>query len=326
MDNLGCSRTSNNNPLTVIGRVASRSGQVVDSVFEGSTELKTTDALEIQRLIQRPSDLAKDFLGSAERALALVGVGFGAAPISDFDRVLWKGEFDEAEHSRVPGGCPEGGEFCSAGEASNAEAGDQPVDGLINQNTVMKDISSKLAKRAARKILRGRLIAGLRFVAGLAADIIPYLGELFDGYEIGQTIEDGIALDRDISAAELYVRNGPQALEDLRISAEDRSFSSADAFKKDALGKFYGPAGPGYDYHHIVWQGGANADNIPAELLHSTENMVRIPRLLHEEITAAYSEDYEHTGKSLREWLDTQPYDVQRAEGIKVMRRLGIIK
>jgi hypothetical protein len=163
-------------------------------------------------------------------------------------------------------------------------------------------------------------------MAGIGADAIPIAGEVFDAYEIAQTIEEGVALEGEINAAQAYLRNGPQALDSLRVSAEDQSFSSVDAFKKDIVGKVYGPAGDGYEYHHIVGQGGANAQNIPPELLHSTENMIRIPKLLHEEISAEYSRTYLNTGKTLRDWLSTQPYEVQREEGIKVMRDLGIIK
>ena len=306
--------------------MVSPSGQVTDSVFEGSAELKTTDALEIQRLIQRPSDLAKDFLGSAERALALVGIGFGPAPTSDFDRLLWKGDFDEAKHPRVPRGSPEGGEFSSANGASNAENANQPADDLINQNVVVKDLMSKVKKRAARRLLRNRLVAGLRLLAGVAADAAPVAGEIFDAYEIAQTVSDGIALEKDVAAATAFVREGPQTLESLQMSTDYQPFSSFNAFKKDLLGKVFGPAGDGYEYHHIVEQGGAGLDDLPAGLMDSTENVVKIPRLLHEEINAEYGKYYEDTGKTLRDWLSTQPYEVRRAEGIEVMRRIGIIK
>jgi hypothetical protein len=314
------------NPITVVGRVAGPSGQVTDSVFVGSAELKMTDALEIQRLIQRPSDLAKDFLGGAEHALAFVGIGFGPAPISDFDRLLWKSDFDETKHPRVPGGSPEGGEFSSANEASNAENTDQPTDELINQNVVVKDLMSKVEKRAARKLLRNRLVAGLRLLASIAADAAPVAGEIFDAYEIAQTVSDGIALEKDVAAATAFVREGPQALESLQMSTDYQPFSSFDAFKKDLLGKVFGPAGDGCEYHHIVEQGGAGLDGLPAGLMDSTANVVKIPRLLHEEITAEYGRYYEDTGKTLRDWLSTQPYEVRRAKGIEVMHDLGIIE
>ncbi len=301
-------------------------GRIVDLVFEGATNLRAVGAFEKQKFIQKPSALAKDFLGAAQRPLAFVGIGFGAAPTSASDRLLWKGEFNEAEHPRVGPGTPEGGEFRSADGASDAEVADNPTDGLINQNVVARDLMSTVEKRAARRVLRNRIVAGLRLLAGTAADAVPIAGEIFDAVEIAQTIKDGVALEKDVNAAMAYAKEGPQALESLQMSPDYQSFSSVNAFKKIIIGKVFGPAGEGSEYHHIVWQGGANADNIPAELLHSTENMVRVPRLLHEAITAEYSLLYEGTGKTLREWLDTQPYEVQRAEGIKVMRKLGIIQ
>jgi hypothetical protein len=88
MHNPGCGLVPSNDPITVIGRVASPSGQVADIVFEGTSDLKASGAFEIQRLIQRPSDSAKEFLNHTERPLALVGISFGPAPISDFDRLL----------------------------------------------------------------------------------------------------------------------------------------------------------------------------------------------------------------------------------------------
>jgi hypothetical protein len=72
--------------------------------------------------------------------------------------------------------------------------------------------------------------------------------------------------------------------DELRVDAEDKSFSSYDAFKKVDLTKYYGPAGDGYQCHHIVEQS-AEGD-IAASELNSTSNIVRIPKLLHEEINS----------------------------------------
>jgi hypothetical protein len=323
MNDFASSRTLHGSPITVIGKVANPSGQVADRILEGTAVLKAHSALDAQRLIQRPSDLARDFSNRTEQALAFVAIGMGRAPISDFDRLLWKGEFNEADHPRVPKGSPEGGEFSSASETSDA---DNTVDNINNQNTVLKDLSTKVAKRAARKALRNRLVAGLRIIAGALADLIPGAGEIFDGYEFGQTIADGIALEKDVVAAKAFVEGGPRTLESLQMGAEDQSFSSFDAFKKDDIGKYYGSADSGYEYHHIVEQGTTDGIKIPAGLLQSTGNIVKIPRLLHEEISAEYGKFYEDTGKTLRDWLSSQPYEVRRAEGIRVMRDLGIIK
>ncbi len=262
-------------------------------------------------------------LGSVARYL--VGIGFGPAPMNDFDRLLWKAEFDETKHPRVPEGCPEGGEFRSAGGASDTDAAETAIDDLNNQNVMMSDLTKKVEERITRKILRNRLIAALRIFAALGADAVPFAGEVFDAYELAQMLEDGIALEQDITAARAFVRSGPKALKDLYAGIVDKPFKTFDAFKKTDLEKFYGPAGEGYEYHHIVEQA-SYGENIPAELLHSTNNIVKIPKLIHEEISAEYSSLYGTTGKTLRDWLKTQPYEVQRAKGLEIMRRFKIIK
>jgi len=254
--------------------------------------------------------------------VVFVSAYFGPDPRHALGEEWWKGDFNEEAHPRQPKGIPEGGEF----KDKNSATADETADGLINQNTVLKDIGYKAARKVARQRLRATFVAGLRTIAGLAADVVPYAGEAFDVYEIAQTVADFKEIAQEAQAAAEYVEGGPRTLEDLRASQDERGFSSAAAFKKNDFQKFYGPAGDGYDYHHIVWQGGPNGTNIPPELLHSTENMVRVPRLLHEAITAAYNEPSRVAGLTERQWLDTQPYDVQRAEGIRIMRRLGIIQ
>lgn len=92
------------------------------------------------------------------------------------------------------------------------------------------------------------------------------------------------------------------------------------------LEKRFGPAGDGQQYHHIVTQGGAN-QKLPAELLQNTDNIVRLPTLLHEEVNAEYMKPAEQNpSMSMYDWLQTQPYDVQREEGLKILRKLRILK
>jgi hypothetical protein len=91
--------------------------------------------------------------------------------------------------------------------------------------------------------------------------------------------------------------------------------------------KRFGPAGDGEQYHHIVTQGGANADNIPPEQLQNTDNIIRLPTLLHEAVNAEYSKLLQDgTGMTMYQWLQTQSYDIQREEGLKILKRLNILK
>jgi len=94
----------------------------------------------------------------------------------------------------------------------------------------------------------------------------------------------------------------------------------------ELLEKRFGGAGDGYQYHHIVTQGGANDGSIPAEQLQNTDNIVRIPTLLHEAVSGEYSRIKQGTDLTVYEWLQTQPYNVQRAEGLKILRDLNILK
>ncbi len=139
-------------------------------------------------------------------------------------------------------------------------------------------------------------------------------------------------LHAEITVARDYAKAGAQEVDALRVSQIDEGFSSSGAFAKDAdandwMEKRFGAAGDGYQYHHIVEQGGANETAFTAEQLHSTENMIRVPTILHEEISAAYSAKSEtDTTKTVRETLRGKSFEEQRAEGIKIMQKLGIIK
>jgi hypothetical protein len=100
-------------------------------------------------------------------------------------------------------------------------------------------------------------------------------------------------------------------------------FSRYDLFIKITLddkdlSKRFGPAGDGYQYHHIVTQGRQNATKIPAAQLQNTDNIVRLPTLIHEAVTAEY------LGPA--EWVQSQPYSIQREEGLRILRKLRILK
>ena len=175
----------------------------------------------------------------------------------------------------------------------------------------------------------------MAFTAALRIGGEAALGPIGDALAIIDTIRSIVELEKlvgEAKAAREFVAKAPYSLDDLRVSTEFESFPSHDAFVKDLalieewLLKRFGPAGEGYDYHHIVEQGGDNEKNIPAEQLHNTDNIVPIPRLVHEAINAYMYNDAPGTGMTYREWLPKQPYAVQRATGIEIMRKLGIIK
>jgi hypothetical protein len=91
------------------------------------------------------------------------------------------------------------------------------------------------------------------------------------------------------------------------------------------MAKRFGAAGDGCQYHHIVTQGGLNEKNIPAKQLQNTDNIVRLPTLLHEAVNGVYQGKSPVEGMNMYQWLQTQPYEVQRQEGLKILRDLNII-
>ncbi len=91
--------------------------------------------------------------------------------------------------------------------------------------------------------------------------------------------------------------------------------------------KRFGGAGAGNQYHHIVTLGGLNGKNIPPRLLQNTDNVVILPTLLHELASDEYLKPAPDGSKrTLYQWLQTEPYDVQREKGLKILRELGILK
>jgi hypothetical protein len=228
---------------------------------------------------------------------------------------------DDPEHPGWPAGTPggRGGKF-------------RPKDEL--KALITREIEDRITRLALRRLIRMGALAGLRITAELATNIIPVLDVIGDAAalaEAAKILAEYIELTAETKAAMDFVANGPHSLSELQVSADYQEFSSYGAFIKGALDtetlvKRFGRAGKGNEYHHIVTQGGANADNIPDAQLQNTDNVILLPKLLHEAVSAAYLEYDEDKKMPIYQWLQTQPYEVQRAEGLKILRRFGIIK
>ena len=250
-------------------------------------------------------------------AAATVFLVLGPLPASAPD--VSKASPDDPVHPGWPAGTPGGlgGKFRPK-DGSAREAGEAAINRV-----------------ALRRAIRTRLTQALSLPLEVAANVIPALGEAADVIMVGQlaaTFAEFRQLDVDTKVALDFVANGPYTLDDLRVSRASEAFSSYDEFYKgspvaEGLDKRFGPAGNGYEYHHIVEQGGPNATAIAAGELHNTENIVRIPTLLHQAINREYGAITSETdGLTLREWLRSQPFSVQREKGVEIMRKLGIVR
>ena len=179
------------------------------------------------------------------------------------------------------------------------------------------------------------MVAALHIGVDALANLIPGVDVAADvamAAKIAQTALEYRQLAVDAAAAFKFVKEGQHSLEDLQSSSSDyQEFSSYDQFVKGELSpnqmaKRFGGAGDGYQYHHIVTQGAANADNLSPQQLQNTDNIIRLPTLLHEAVNDEYLKPSRVPNMNLYQWLQTQPYDIQREEGLRILRDLHILK
>jgi hypothetical protein len=109
----------------------------------------------------------------------------------------------------------------------------------------------------------------------------------------------------------------PKDVEELRADKEFRSFPTFEAFKK-----YYGSAGEGYEWHHIVEQ----SAGFPPEQVNTTENIIRVPKFIHEELNGLYSRKLNDQGKQYRDIVHKESFGVQRAIGLSHLHELGVTK
>ncbi|MGN6311129.1 MAG: hypothetical protein ACTHNN_16440 [Xanthobacteraceae bacterium] len=87
------------------------------------------------------------------------------------------------------------------------------------------------------------------------------------------------------------------------------------------------PSEAGYEDHHIVGQFAQNRLQFGNDLIDSPENKVRLPTVRHRDINGWYSRpNEEFDGLSPRDYLRGKSWDEQMREGLKIMRRNGVLK
>ncbi|WP_044561634.1 hypothetical protein [Azospirillum sp. B4] len=243
-------------------------------------------------------------------------------------------------HPGWPAGEPDGrgGEFrpkeggLSEADQAEVDIAEPKAQDTANMRAMVKTTARRAARNAFRKaainLLTSRRMA--RIALELAGNAIPVVDVLADAALAADMVELAgqlTSLSSEIEAVYAYVNAGVHTTEELMVASEEVSFSSYDAFKKlEDLEKMYGPAGDGFEYHHIVEQS-AIKDGIPVELVQSTKNIVRIPKLMHEEVSAVFNGPaYEGATISLREYLKTASFEERMRKGLEVMRKLGLVK
>lgn len=82
----------------------------------------------------------------------------------------------------------------------------------------------------------------------------------------------------------------------------------------------------GYDVHHIVEEDAARKAGFPEDWINGPDNLVRIPRLKHWQVTGWYmtpNEDY--AGVSPREYLKDKDWATRQQIGYYVLKKYGIL-
>jgi hypothetical protein len=84
---------------------------------------------------------------------------------------------------------------------------------------------------------------------------------------------------------------------------------------------------PGYDIHHIVEKDSAEKDGFSPLVTNAPENLARIPRFKHWEITAWYMrKNLEYDGLSPRDYLRGKDWDERTRVGLRALMEHGVLK
>ncbi|MFA5946973.1 MAG: SpvB/TcaC N-terminal domain-containing protein [Patescibacteria group bacterium] len=95
-----------------------------------------------------------------------------------------------------------------------------------------------------------------------------------------------------------------------------QGFRSFTAFKR-----FAGAAGEGRQWHHIVEQSASNIERFGGQAIHSTDNLISLPKEIHQQVSGYYSSKIpELTGnQTVREWLRPQSFEKQVEFGKRML-------
>ncbi len=228
----------------------------------------------------------------------------GAPAANDWARLAWelaasdllKGGWDPAKHPRA-GQKPNPGWFAEVAREVRAMTARMRAWPSPRFNKELRELVADVAKKGPLSDL------------GLWGDAAAIIWEVVD--KLGPSeLNDGE--DRAIQQTNAYF-DPPKTLEELQTPPTQNLL--------------------GYERHHIVEQ---NDDNIAKIIfakfgrpaIEDPSNIVYIPRLKHELISAEFSsEDADDTqGRIIRDVVDELDFEQQRAIGLDTLRKYGILQ
>lgn len=99
----------------------------------------------------------------------------------------------------------------------------------------------------------------------------------------------------------------------------NKGFSSYNKFYD-----YFGKAGNGLEWHHVVEQRPSNIKKFGQKRLQTLNNIIACPIEIHRKISAHYSSKPSFTeGLTVRKWLDIQTFEDQFEYGLKMLKEFG---
>jgi hypothetical protein len=207
---------------------------------------------------------------------------------------------------RVPAGNTDGGQWTGGGggggRVSGSDGSDTLTGGGDHQFGDLPDIPRERPPHIRDRNRLVRRIATL--VARMAGKVgAGRAGLILAGLDLAQWVYEEYQAYATITA----YADPPKSLEELHDAV---SFPAA-----------------GYEIHHIVEQGPATAEGFPRSQIDARDNLVRIPKLKHQDITGWFgkpNEDY--LGMMPREYLRGKGWEERRRVGIDALIQLEVLK
>lgn len=172
----------------------------------------------------------------------------------------------------------------------------------------------------------GRWTAGA--AAGVALQILKELGR-----------EAQRRLKREGQRLKPRLRSIPRRWDDERQPTEDSFHDETRRISQNSWQRFgyptlrfrtfrelkdvLGPAGPQREWHHIVEQRHADSGRFPPELIHSTDNIISLPRKVHIEINTRMSSKSKKFGSDVRRfWVEKMDWRNQYDHGLELIEEV----
>ena len=243
---------------------------------------------------------------------------------------VWQGPRAEQKYSpdqpRVPAGNPDGGQWTTVGSGGGISIA-LPTGNATSESDELSDFSHELLAGIGQTLsdLRNAL-AKIRLAGDIpTGDSPPEIPKERPPTSVDRTallkavarsIAAGVALDTFV--VQLPWLFTQQAL----IGSYNDPPRSLQELQS-AVGVWRA----GTDIHHIVEQTSAEIDGFPRGIIDSPDNLVRIPRLKHQEITAWYQTPNADFGRqSPRNYLIGRSWSVRYEVGLDALKQFGVLK